>query len=106
MNGPRRVRPPRLPAFLALALALAAPAAGPTARAQEPVAPDTVPGERFVVEEPITSETFARLKAASKALISRSAAGGKDPVLVFELRPGKARPGGSDFGPSYDLANL
>ena len=27
-------------------------------------------------------------------------------MLVFEFRPGKASPGGSDFGPSYDLANL
>jgi membrane-bound serine protease (ClpP class) len=104
--GPRRVSTRRLQPLAFLALALAAIGARNLVRAQVPAAPDTVPGERFVVEEPITSETFERLKAASKALISRNATQGKDPVLVFEFRPGKARPGGSDFGPSYDLANL
>ncbi len=106
MNGPLRVRPHRFLRLLAPAIALAAIGSSETALGQQPAAPDTVPGERFLIEEPINSELFARIKAASKALISRHASQGKDPVLIFEFRPGKANPGGSDFGPSYDLANL
>lgn len=107
MNGPRRARPPRFsPPLVALALVLGAIGLPGEARGQQAASPDTVPGERFIIEEPISSELFARVKAMSKAFISRNAARGKDPVLIFEFRPGKANPGGSDFGPSYDLANL
>lgn len=106
MYGPRRARPPRFSRLLALALALVAIGSRGDARGQAPAAPDTVPGERFLIEEPITSEGFARIKAASKALIARNASQGKDPILIFEFRPGKVSPGGSEFGPSYDLANL
>lgn len=106
MNGPLCVRLCRFLRLLAPAIALAAVGSRGDALGRQPAAPDTVPGERFLIEEPINSEVFARIKAASKALISRNASQGKDPVLIFEFRPGKANPGGSDFGPSYDLANL
>ncbi len=107
MIGPPRVRTHRSSHVLALALAVAATIGSRgAALGQQPAAPDSVPGERFLVEEPITSELFVRIRAASKALISRNASLGKDPVLIFEFRPGKTNPGGSEFGPSYDLANL
>jgi len=94
---------------IAFTLALIGPRSTLSAFAQEPPSPappDTVPGARFLVEEPITSEFLASIKAASKLLISRHAAENKQPVLVFEFRPGKSRPGGSEFGSSYDFANL
>jgi membrane-bound serine protease (ClpP class) len=105
MNGPRCARPQRFSPPL-VALAFLAAIASRAALAHQAPAPDTVPGERFVIEEPITSEAFARVRAAAKTLISRNASEGKAPVIVFEFRPGKVSPGGSDFGPSYDLANL
>jgi membrane-bound serine protease (ClpP class) len=106
MNGPQRARllglVSILPAWVLALIALAAPA---SARAQLPPA-DTVPGQRFVIEEPITSDTVSRLKDAAKALISRNASLGKDPVLIFEFRPGKAHPGASSYGASHDLAEM
>jgi membrane-bound serine protease (ClpP class) len=104
-NGPHRVPPTGfVPRFVLLALALVAIVAPSRAIAQQPTA--TVPGQRFLVEEPITTESLGRIRAATKQLISRSASEGKDPVLIFEFRPGKTRPGDSDFGSSFDLANL
>jgi membrane-bound serine protease (ClpP class) len=106
MNGPQRAclvgLVSILPTWILALIVLAAPA---SARAQQPAA-DTVPGQRFVIEEPITSDTVSRLKDAAKALISRNASQGKDPVLIFEFRPGKVRPGGSSYGASHDLAEM
>ncbi len=54
--------------------------------AQAPATPaDNVPGQFFSVGEPISSESIAQLKAAARQLIDRSAAVGKEPVLVFEF---------------------
>src|SRR6185437_10891924 len=56
--------------------------------------------------EPITNETLETIRAATRQLVDRSAgvAHGKEPVLVFEFRPGETAPGSSTFGNSYDLA--
>jgi membrane-bound serine protease (ClpP class) len=106
LNGPLCSRPFRFkPHLAAWALVLAVLACPGPARAQQPAA-DTVPGQRFIVEEPITSDTVARLKDAAKALISRNASLGKDPVLIFEFRPGKVQPGRSTYGASHDLAEV
>jgi len=49
---------------------------------------DRFPGQFFPVAEPITTDTIAQLRAAARQFIERSAAGGKEPVLVFEFIPG------------------
>src|SRR5262249_45881698 len=69
-------------------------------------ADDKNPGQFFPVTEPITHETLEQIQAATRQLVDRSArvAEGREPVLVFEFRPGEAAPGGSKFGTSYDLA--
>ncbi len=103
-TGPHR---PRILGFdlrlLTFAFALNWLGSGSVARGQ---APDTVPGQRFLIEEPITSEFLTQIKAAAKLLISRATTDEQRPVLVFEFRPGKSRPGGSEFGSAYDLANV
>ncbi len=76
------------------------------AQGQAPTAPDTVPGQRFLIEEPVTSEFISQLRSATKQLVSRATTDDKRPILVFEFRPGKTRPGGTDFGAAYDLAQL
>ncbi len=75
------------------------------ATAQAP-SPETRPGQRFLIEEPITSDSVAQVRSAAKLLISRNATEDARPVLVFEFRPGKAQPGGSSFGSSYELAHV
>jgi membrane-bound serine protease (ClpP class) len=59
-----------------------------------------------LIEEPVTSETVAQIRAAAKSMISRGTTDETRPVLVFEFRPGKVRPGRSDFGASLDLSHL
>jgi membrane-bound serine protease (ClpP class) len=76
--------------------------------AQPPAqAPESNPGQFFTVTEPITHETLENVQASTRQLVDRTAgvAHGKEPVLVFEFRPGEAAPGGSAFGASYDLAS-
>ncbi len=100
---PRRLR---LAALALLAgVALTNP---PIATAQDPASapPETNPGQFFRIEEPIDSEVIERIKAATKQVLARSNAQkiGR-PILVFEIRPGRAQPGSSGFGTSFDLAN-
>jgi membrane-bound serine protease (ClpP class) len=64
-----------------------------------------VPGQFFQIREPITSETIAQVKNATRQLVDRNAARGERPVLVFEVRPGETAPGSSEFGAAYDLAS-
>ncbi|WP_435019053.1 NfeD family protein [Tundrisphaera sp. TA3] len=71
-----------------------------------PPAGGTVPGQFFTIEEPIDSDTLDRLKAQTKQLIARSAREGAEPILVFEIRPGRSAPGTSGFGTSLELANF
>jgi membrane-bound serine protease (ClpP class) len=79
------------------------------ALAQAPHAgPDEAPGQFFSVTEPITSETIARIRGATRQLVDSSATAekGKRPILVFEFISGETAPGASEFGACYDLATL
>jgi membrane-bound serine protease (ClpP class) len=69
-------------------------------------AADTNPGQFFTITEPITNETLSTLQAATHHLVDRAVGGphGKDPILVFEFRPGESAPGSSTSGNSSDLA--
>jgi membrane-bound serine protease (ClpP class) len=90
-------------------LALLIGLVGAAGRAQPPHAgPDETPGQFFPVTEPITSETIARIRAATRQLVDSNAAAehGRRPILVFEFIPGETAPGSSEFGACYDLANL
>ena len=90
---------------LALLLGLISTAL-PTALAQAPAAPETIPGQFFLIEEPIDSEVLERIKASTRQLIARSIAQKTDrPILVFVVQPGRAQPGSSGFGTSFELAN-
>ena len=82
---------------------------GPHALAQEfSATPRTSPGQFFKITEPITHETIARIRAATRQLVDASAAAeeGSRPILVFEFLPGDTAPGSSEFGACYDLAKL
>ena len=98
--------------LFALAVIVFARLAGPACevangQAPAPAAPadDLVPGQFFTIEEPIDSETLARIKAQTKQLIARSALKGVEPLLIFEVKPGRSAPGTSGFGTSLELAN-
>ena len=103
MIGSRPAR--QLLAMLALLAGLGS-TVPPTALAQAPAAPETNPGQFFLIEEPIDSEVLERIKASTKQLIARSIAQKTArPILVFEVRPGRSQPGSSGFGTSFELAN-
>jgi membrane-bound serine protease (ClpP class) len=79
------------------------------APAQEAGAPgDGTPGQFFTITEPITHDTLARVRAATRQLVDRNASAeqGTRPILVFEFLSGESAPGASEFGACYDLANL
>jgi membrane-bound serine protease (ClpP class) len=84
--------------------------AGTNAPAQNPTTgADSVPGQFFPVTEPITHDTLTQIRVATRQLVDRNASaeqGGKRPVLVFVFLPGDSAPGSSEFGVSYDLADL
>jgi membrane-bound serine protease (ClpP class) len=83
--------------------------AGASVYAQGPATgSDTTPGQFFTVSEPVTHETIARIRAATRQLVDRNASAqrGSRPILVFEFLPGETAPGSSDFGVCYDLARL
>ncbi len=68
--------------------------------------PETNPGQFFLIEEPIDSEVLERIKASTKQLLARTVAQKlPPPILIFEFRPGRAQPGSSGFGTSFELAN-
>jgi len=75
---------------------------------QSAAAPETTPGQFFTVTEPITHETIARIRAATRQLVDRNASAeqGSRPILVFEFLSGDTAPGTSEFGACYDLASL
>ena len=90
-------------------LALLVNSVGVAAMAQVPPAePDKIPAQFFPVTEPITSETVARIRAATRQLVdsATSAKQAERPILVFEFRPGNTAPGTSEYGGCHDLANL
>ncbi|WP_165226566.1 NfeD family protein [Aquisphaera insulae] len=90
------------------ALALATAFCPAAARAQATNAADSTPGQFFTVTEPINNDTIQHIRAATRQLVDRNAgaAKGKSPILVFEFLPGESAPGTSEFGTSFDLANL
>jgi membrane-bound serine protease (ClpP class) len=95
--------------FLAGLIVLAGLASAdlPASMAQAPAPPESNPGQFFVVEEPIDSEVLERIKASTRQLLARTVAQkSAPPILVFEFRPGKARPGSSGFGTSLELAEF
>ena len=69
---------------------------------------DEAPGQFFTISEPITHETLARIRSATRQLVDRNASAEQAtrPILVFEFLPGESAPGASEFGACYDLANL
>ena len=83
--------------LLLLAILVDPFAAGATAQ-QPPAAPEEAPGQFFTVTEPITSESFEKLKAATREYIDSKAREGKKPILVFEFVPGEVAPGTSERG--------
>lgn len=88
-------------------LALAAGRLADAAPAQQVDASAMNPGQFFTIEEPISSDTLERIKAGTRQVIARSATQGLErPILVFVIKPGRAQPGSSSFGTSYDLANF
>jgi membrane-bound serine protease (ClpP class) len=107
MIGSLPTRPLRA-SLLALACLGALTPSTPTALAQgqAQATPETNPGQFFLIEEPIDSEVLERIKASTKQLLARTlAAKSPAPILVFEFRPGRAQPGSSGFGTSFELAN-
>ena len=65
---------------------------------------ERVAGQFILITEPITSDTIAQVKTATRQLLERSAARGVEPIIVFEIRPGDKAPGSTEFGAAYDLA--
>jgi membrane-bound serine protease (ClpP class) len=95
--------------FLALLLGLLAGIASnlPRPAMAQAQALDSIPGQFFVIEEPIDSEVIERIKASTRQLLARTLAQKTaPPILVFEFRPGRAQPGSSGFGTSLELAEF
>jgi membrane-bound serine protease (ClpP class) len=63
----------------------------------------TNPGQFFAVTEPINDSLIEELRGATTHYIEQVAAKGQRPILVFEFRPGRVKPGQSPFGASSDL---
>jgi membrane-bound serine protease (ClpP class) len=98
----------RVSPFLVIAL-LNLIVAGTQAQAQNSATvSDAVPGQFFPITEPITHDTLTQIRNATRQLVDRNAAAerGKRPILVFVFLPGDTAPGSSEFGVSYDLADL
>ena len=92
-------------ATLALVLAGLAGTLPQVAQAQAPAVAETNPGQFFLIEEPINSEVLERIKASTKQLLARTVEKKTArPIVVFEIRPGRAQPGSSGFGTSLELA--
>lgn len=96
-----------------IALALLVWLAGVSALAnQEPAdnakpAPEKVPGQFFIVEEPITETSVRRLELAAQALVRRELDAGKSPILVFEFRgKGSSESGSTRFGAVLELCQV
>ena len=98
---------PLLTGLLILAwLGATSPSTANAQAAQAPAAQEPTPGQFFLIEEPIDSEVLERIKASTKQLLARALAQKTPaPILVFEFRPGRAQPGSSGFGTSFELAN-
>jgi len=92
--------------ILGLVLVFAVLTAQASADPPRPGSNKNAPGRFFSVTEPITSETTAQLRAATRQFIDSNAALGLEPILVFEFRPGETAAGNSEFGSSRTLARF
>jgi membrane-bound serine protease (ClpP class) len=63
----------------------------------------SVPGQFFPVTEPINDTVLEDIRSATSRFTGRITEAGDRPILIFEIRPGKERPGQSPFGASSDL---
>ena len=82
---------------------------GVPAMAQAPPArPEKIPAQFFTITEPITSETVAQIRVATKQIVDSAASApeGQRPILVFVFHAGNKAPGTSEYGGCHDLANL
>jgi membrane-bound serine protease (ClpP class) len=98
----------RLLAVSAVLVALGT-AALPDAKAQPPIpVPAQAEGQFFGIEEPITTEVINRVRNQTLQLVGRGANKGEEarPILIFEIRPGQAQPGQSEFGMAQTLAEF
>lgn len=110
------IRPLSASCALAVSAVLVALASIPTNSAQaqqQPapapaVAPPQRPGQFFTITEPITTEVINRVRNQTQQLVGRGAKQGEEgrPILVFEIRPGQAQPGQTEFGMAHDLAEF
>ncbi len=103
MTGSLSARP-----FLALSLTiLVGLATNPSRPALAQAPPETIPGQLFVIEEPINSDLIEKIKASTKQYLAKALSQKSDPpILVFEFSPGKSQPGTSSFGSSLELAEF
>jgi membrane-bound serine protease (ClpP class) len=80
----------------------------------QPVAAQQAPpqarseGQFFTIEEPITSEVINRVRTQTLHYLAQTSTGGEAarPVLIFEIRPGRANPAQTEFGAARDLAEF
>ena len=63
------------------------------------------PGQFFKISEPIDSTQLEQIRAASRQLLDVGRTRGR-PTLIFEFDSGLSTSGLSEFGTSYDLADL
>src|SRR5262245_32433006 len=75
--------------------------------AQPPAAKsEAKPGRFFAITDPINDAVMAEISVNTKELISRTAAHGEEPTLVFVIRAGEVLPGRSAYGACHDLATF
>lgn len=86
--------------------------AGSALAYQEPPEPskkaaETIPGQFFSVEQPITEASVRQLETAAQAFIRKELEAGKAPVLIFEFGGrGSAESGSSRFGAVLELCQV
>ncbi len=107
MIRPRAPHHPAMGWLLLSAVLLGLLGVGASAQ-QPPTDPEEAPGQFFDIVEPITSETVAKIRAATREFVDANALGekGKRPVLVFVFAPGETAPGASERGVCCDLADV
>ena len=68
---------------------------------------EKVPGQFFVIEQPITESSVRRLETAAQAFVRKELDSGKAPVLIFEFQGrGTAEAGSSRFGAVLELCQV
>jgi membrane-bound serine protease (ClpP class) len=93
----------RLAAVSVVAAAADVRAQDAAPKVQQPPAAESNAGQFFPITEPINDTLIEETRSATTHYIEQVAAKGQRPILVFEIRPGKVKPGQSPFGASSDL---